>query len=75
LLPYVLRPYSGNTEFANSPYLVTQESDGSIVVKTKTELSKDELEQMRSIGLDVPQVSYDAIDSSRQLNPFTFYGM
>jgi hypothetical protein len=43
LLPYILRPYSGNTEFANSPYLITQESDGSITVKIKTELSNEEL--------------------------------
>lgn len=75
LLPYVLRPYTGNTEFANSPYLVTQESDGSIVVKSKTELSKDEIAQLMGMGIDVSSTSYDPIDSSRQLNPFTFYGM
>ena len=40
-----------------------------------TKEGKEELEKMRSMGIDVPQVSYDAIDSSRQLNPFTFYGM
>jgi hypothetical protein len=24
LLPYVLRPYAGNIEFANTPYVITQ---------------------------------------------------
>lgn len=75
LLPYILRPYSGNTEFANSPYLITQESDGSVNVKAKTELSNEDLQLLKSMGLEVSQTSYDNIDQNRQWNPFTFYGM
>jgi hypothetical protein len=41
LLPYILKPYKGNTEFANSPYLVTQAEDGSISIKQKAETNKE----------------------------------
>ena len=46
-----------------------------MIVKSKTELSKDEIAQLMSMGIDVSATSYDAIDPNKQLNPFTFYGM
>jgi hypothetical protein len=41
LLPYVLKPYAGNTEFANAPYLIVQSEDGSISIKRKAESDID----------------------------------
>jgi hypothetical protein len=42
LLPYILKPYAGNTEFANAPYLVVQSEDGSISIKRKAESDTNE---------------------------------
>jgi hypothetical protein len=46
LLPYVLKPYAGNIEFANAPYVIVQSEDGSISIKRKSETSKEQDELM-----------------------------
>ena len=76
LLPYVLRPYAGNTEFANAPYIITQAEDGSISIKRKAETSKDDdvlLQGLAAAGI-TPE-KYESIGSDRHLTPMMFYGM
>jgi hypothetical protein len=75
LLPYVLKPYAGNTEFANAPYLIVQSEDGSISIKRKADSSENAQidEQMGDEG--IASEKYETIAVDRHLNPATFYGM
>lgn len=78
LLPYVLRPYAGNTEFANSPYLITQSEDGSINIMRKNESESNETDDPFIDMIEneeFKQQKYEVIAHNRQLNPLTFYGM
>ena len=77
LLPYVLKPYAGNIEFANAPYVIVQSEDGSISIKRKAESSKEQDELMQSLSDEggIAQESYETIGDDRHLTPATFYGM
>ena len=76
LLPYILKPYSGNVEFANAPFVITQESDGSIIIKRKADTTEVDEVFAQMIGSDeFKQDKYETVESNRQLNPSTFYGM
>lgn len=75
LLPYVLKPYAGNTEFANAPYLIVQSEDGSISIKRKADSGENAQidEQMGDEG--IASEKYETMAVDRHLNPATFYGM
>ena len=75
LLPYVLKPYAGNTEFANAPYLIIQSEDGSINIKRKADYGDDSPidQQMGDDGI-TPE-KYETMGVDRHLTPVTFYGM
>lgn len=75
LLPYVLKPYAGNTEFANAPYLIVQSEDGSISIKRKAE--SDTNDQMDQFAGDegITTEKYETMSIDRHLTPATFYGM
>jgi hypothetical protein len=75
LLPYVLKPYAGNTEFANAPYLIVQSDDGSINIKRKADYGDDSQidQQMGDEGI-TPE-KYETMGVDRHLTPVTFYGM
>jgi hypothetical protein len=77
LLPYVLKPYAGNIEFANAPYVIVQSEDGSISIKRKSETSKEQDELMQNLADEggIAQESYETIGTDRHLTPATFYGM
>ena len=76
LLPYVLRPYAGNTEFANSPYVITQAEDGSISIKARSETSDEQSELMKDFAeAGIATEKYETISTNRYLTPYTFYGM
>ena len=77
LLPYVLKPYAGNIEFANAPYVIVQSEDGSINIKRKSETSKEQDELMQNLADEggIAQESYETIGADRHLTPATFYGM
>ena len=76
LLPYILKPYSGNTEFANAPFVTTQGSDGSIIIKRKADTTEIDEVIAQTIGSEeFKQDKYETVESNRQLNPSTFYGM
>jgi len=75
LLPYVLRPYAGNTEFANAPYLIVQSEDGSISIKRKADTSGDS-EVNPDLGDEgITTEKYETMGIDRHLTPATFYGM
>ena len=71
-----MRPYAGNTEFANSPYVITQAEDGSISIKARSETSDEQSELMKDFAeAGIATEKYETISANRYLTPYTFYGM